>query len=389
MMFLVMLGFFVYWQVLTYLLVSQPRPGGPVSFRERFPWIFAIWKVLKIMFACLICLYLMIPLFLTLPTQVWAIGIWLGVLVPLVIATRTRPQIRRHIWPISLGVSGLVIVCLGIAAAWDTRAAYQWATSSEMRFAMPNPRLPDRPPILAANHRPKIDSDPMRYCSYSDCGLRGSLQNLVASPLSFWGDHPFFAAIMCPQFSGAELREHFQRLSEDPGIPQPLDRMPEFVGGNWSLDRKLPSPEWKWQWIHEKVLEEFFRNAACAVPLPDEPAVTVGFLGHGIESRNSQIEPNCRRIERLKIPLQGTPRIRMQSTYPTLRQSNGAMTRELDSFERWAFAQLQEGETLLVREVGNGVRMLGAISCAKSCQRCHAQPEGDLLGAFSYWIMDR
>lgn len=60
-------------------------------------------------------------------------------------------------------------------------------------------------------------------------------------------------------------------------------------------------------------------------------------------------------------------------------------TRALDTLEKDALVKLKKGETLVVADGINAIRMLGAVRATAKCIRCHAgKKEGDLLGAFSY-----
>jgi hypothetical protein len=65
-------------------------------------------------------------------------------------------------------------------------------------------------------------------------------------------------------------------------------------------------------------------------------------------------------------------------TTPTLR--------DLSRFEKKALERLQQGKELVLATRGDELVMLGAIRARKECVKCHEQPLGALLGAFSYEI---
>lgn len=59
-------------------------------------------------------------------------------------------------------------------------------------------------------------------------------------------------------------------------------------------------------------------------------------------------------------------------------------TRALDEFEFEALKQLQEGKEAVAFVEHDRVRMLGAVRMGHDCKKCHEQPQGTLLGAFTY-----
>jgi hypothetical protein len=74
---------------------------------------------------------------------------------------------------------------------------------------------------------------------------------------------------------------------------------------------------------------------------------------------------------------------------PTMTEVSKVPTRPLDEFEAGGLAELRQGEILVVRDVPDGLRVLGAIRAAKQCVECHGGERGDLLGAFSYTLTSR
>jgi hypothetical protein len=60
--------------------------------------------------------------------------------------------------------------------------------------------------------------------------------------------------------------------------------------------------------------------------------------------------------------------------------------RDLTRFEKKALERLLQGKELVLATRGDKLMMLGAIRARKECVKCHEQPLGGLLGAFSYEI---
>jgi hypothetical protein len=70
----------------------------------------------------------------------------------------------------------------------------------------------------------------------------------------------------------------------------------------------------------------------------------------------------------------------------TPRIAKVAKRRSLDAFESAALEAVQKGENLVYSPVVP-TRMFGALRADGSCVRCHDDKrEGDLLGAFTYWL---
>ena len=60
-------------------------------------------------------------------------------------------------------------------------------------------------------------------------------------------------------------------------------------------------------------------------------------------------------------------------------------TRPLDKLEKGALAKLRKGESLVVENGVNAIRVMGAVHARAKCIKCHRDKKvGDLLGAFSY-----
>ena len=95
------------------------------------------------------------------------------------------------------------------------------------------------------------------------------------------------------------------------------------------------------------------------------------------------------KLELVSLLKHDTPRVYVSANLPRmddLRQ-HSAPTRTLDEFETDALARLRAGETLVLKEDHNELRMLGPIVAINQCLECHNVARGDLLGAFTYRLV--
>jgi hypothetical protein len=68
-----------------------------------------------------------------------------------------------------------------------------------------------------------------------------------------------------------------------------------------------------------------------------------------------------------------------------MHKPRAAATRPLDKLEKGALAKLRKGESLVIHNGVNAIRVLGSVLARAKCIKCHRdKKEGDLLGAFSY-----
>jgi hypothetical protein len=89
-------------------------------------------------------------------------------------------------------------------------------------------------------------------------------------------------------------------------------------------------------------------------------------------------------LELVSLLLHDEPEVYVSSQLPRMDRLHGVPTRPLDQFERLGLGALRQGEDIFTTQVGEGVRMLGAVRCTRRCVACHGGERGDLLGAFSY-----
>ncbi|TWU12404.1 hypothetical protein CA54_12280 [Symmachiella macrocystis] len=93
------------------------------------------------------------------------------------------------------------------------------------------------------------------------------------------------------------------------------------------------------------------------------------------------------KLELVSLLKHDTPRVYESKNLPRMDELSTAPTRPLDEFETAALARLRAGETLVVHQDHNDIRMLGPIVAINQCLECHNVSRGDLLGAFTYRLV--
>lgn len=76
--------------------------------------------------------------------------------------------------------------------------------------------------------------------------------------------------------------------------------------------------------------------------------------------------------------------LKTKITLPTAEQFKNAPSRALLPIEEAGMKALKKGETLYWEQVGDDVRVVGALTAQKTCAECHKTKENELLGAFTY-----
>jgi hypothetical protein len=100
----------------------------------------------------------------------------------------------------------------------------------------------------------------------------------------------------------------------------------------------------------------------------------------------SVASPALERVELVSLLTDDKPSVYVFDEMPTMDLARQAKRRPLDEFERLGLEALRRGEGLVwTREAPT--RMIGAIHAWQSCVKCHTHfKEGDLLGAFTYYL---
>ena len=117
----------------------------------------------------------------------------------------------------------------------------------------------------------------------------------------------------------------------------------------------------------------------------DDGKQAAGFIAHRF-TKTPPADPRLRlkRIDLVGLLMHPKPVVYVSDKLPRMEELKEAPTRPLDDFEAKSIEAIRKGESLVIREVDSGLRMVGAIRAAKQCTGCHDCQRGELLGAFSY-----
>jgi hypothetical protein len=111
-----------------------------------------------------------------------------------------------------------------------------------------------------------------------------------------------------------------------------------------------------------------------------------GFQAHQFNQLIEEKPWKITRIELVGLLLEDRPRVYVTETLPRMQDMRGVPTRSPDAFESAGLERLLGGDELYIRDLADGIRMLGAIRSAQQCIKCHGGERGALLGTFSYGL---
>lgn len=115
-----------------------------------------------------------------------------------------------------------------------------------------------------------------------------------------------------------------------------------------------------------------------------------GFLPHRLSKLPVQIEPSpiaVARVYLVGLVVHKEPVVYLTDKLPTMEKVTQMPTREPDAFEKSGIEALRAGKELHWRGGDRLTRVLGAIRATRQCVVCHSCPRGQLLGAFSYYLV--
>ena len=111
-----------------------------------------------------------------------------------------------------------------------------------------------------------------------------------------------------------------------------------------------------------------------------------GFQAHQFNELIEEKPWKIMRLELVGLLLEDQPRVYVTAALPRMQDIRDVPTRSPDAFETAGLEKLRGGEELFIRDMADGVRMLGAIRSAQQCIKCHGGERGALLGALSYGL---
>ena len=92
-------------------------------------------------------------------------------------------------------------------------------------------------------------------------------------------------------------------------------------------------------------------------------------------------------LDLVGLVMHETPTVYVSAQIPAMKDLKKRPTREMDVFEMEGLEDLVSGKPLYIRSKDETLRVLGPITAAKACLKCHGDAkEGDMLGAFSYTL---
>jgi len=94
------------------------------------------------------------------------------------------------------------------------------------------------------------------------------------------------------------------------------------------------------------------------------------------------------RVELVGFLKHEVPKVYLSANFPRMDELSQATTRPLDAFEKEALAGLKSGEDLMLQETPQRMRMLASLRAVQQCLPCHRVQRGELLGAFSYLMVE-
>ncbi len=121
----------------------------------------------------------------------------------------------------------------------------------------------------------------------------------------------------------------------------------------------------------------------------------VGFIPHAYHhgfARPSESQSlTLVRLELVSLLRFSEPRVYVLDHLPRMDHiaSESVPTRPLNSFEASSLRSLIQQEDLVVERDEDRLQMLGSLRAASICLDCHHVQRGELLGAFSYVLVDR
>jgi hypothetical protein len=274
------------------------------------------------------------------------------------------------------------VVLVSVAAHETWRMLHEFPyVSMENRLPLAITRRPEAYLPPAAIHR--LDSlETLLDNQNGVSGLRAAvLRQIHEETVQVFVQQPTFGGVarmhsIFPYLKGRGFRE-------EPPISQPGSSSPS----PWLLEVLETAPDVSkdadmLQSFHQESVVDFANPIAFGF-LKDRRHVA-GFQEHQISKTPTPSD----RWELQTLDLIGVVQHAYVSEHlPRMDELRAAPTRSLDEFEAAGLPALERGEDLFVRDREQERRMLGAIRAARQCLDCHGGERGDLLGAFSYTLI--
>ena len=253
--------------------------------------------------------------------------------------------------------------------------------SMEERLPEPRMRLAKRP--LSADSERRLSEVEKRIPERSNWLRENGLRMLHEDAVALFVNSPGFGVARMPLPNRWILEMGIR------GEPVPEQPGPRLDGAEWSPGEwTTPSTDDEGR-IGDLLVESivgFVRSEGFG-HVKDRRHVA-GFKPHRFERNGPQPAERwkLRRLELMSLLLHDEAAVYVSDHLPAMTETHDTPTRPPDRFERLGLDELRRGEDIYLAQVGDQVRMLGAIRSAMACVQCHGGGRGDLLGAFSYTL---
>jgi hypothetical protein len=211
-----------------------------------------------------------------------------------------------------------------------------------------------------------------------------ALRELHENAVEVFATSPGFGVARMP--AGVTERTLELGLRRDVEIAQPGVRTTTWMSAGYADALKPVSSErvdWDIRELHRKSLLDFVNIPGLGY-FKDRRHVA-GFQSHSFGEKPEEVKSwKLQTLDLVGLLLHEEPVVYVTENLPRMDKLRDAPTRSLDPFEQKGLVDLRRGEDLYVCTTPDGLRVLGALRCAKQCADCHGAQRGDLLGAFSY-----
>lgn len=140
---------------------------------------------------------------------------------------------------------------------------------------------------------------------------------------------------------------------------------------------------------HVFAYRDFFHPSSLG-SATENPQHYTGFKPHSIFNAPTSVQWSgqyaLENLELIGMLLHEKPVVYETDGLPNMETITAGLipSRELTHFEAESLGKLQNGESLVIENEGEQLRMVGALRAIDQCSDCHQSNPGDLLGAFSY-----
>jgi len=340
---------------------------------------------------------------LLLPSVLLIFIVMLYLTVAYFVAANSRPDFRR-----SLLISfGLAVVALGIATIWGTTKYYQlaaWRTeypiqslASRLAYEPPQSTLEADVLFMLSNAVQKN----LEAVEVIDDSWRGrqlamlhniNFESFVAAEgfgqirvVRIRGDNLKLPPVEDVSFSAVgkerDSREYQWNTWQEPELPIKNNKV-----------KNDPLQRLHWFGITDFLQIEGFGYVASF-------RQAAGFASHAFhypplsKSEGADQTPAYQidRLELVSLLKHDRPMVYVLDVLPRMDRivSEKVPVRELDEFETAAIVKLRTEEDIVIEQNEGKIRMLGSRRAGKNCLECHSVHHGELLGAFTYQILER